>query len=315
MKKRTAGALRVALVALVAIALGVLGVIVVGALGQGTRPTTGSPKPAAAATGASATTADTGRALGPGSRPAPVVYRPANLSRAKPAPLVLALHGSGGNPTTFEAATGLDAVANRHGFVVAYLGSPEPTSPAWRGADLARNLAYISSEIRSLTISENIDRRRVYVTGFSAGATMAFFVGCQLSSQVDGIAPVSGAMRFTDPCHISHPVSALEIIGTSDVIPLNGSARLLSAAQVAARWRTLDGCSSQSRRTVMGPAHVNTWNRCNGGSGVESYVIQGGTHQWPGPRAGGPDSQVPAAKAVWAFFAAHPGARRRHRSR
>jgi dienelactone hydrolase len=173
---------------------------------------------------------------------------------------------------------------------------------------MSRNLAYISSEIRSLTVSENIDPKRVYVTGFSAGATMAFFVGCQLSSQVGGIAPVSGAMRFTDPCQIAHPVSELEIIGTSDAIPLNGSARLLSAAQVAARWRTLDGCSFQSGRAVMGPAYVDTWNRCNGGSGVELYVIQGGTHQWPGPGAEGPDSQVRAAEAVWAFFATHPGA-------
>jgi dienelactone hydrolase len=173
---------------------------------------------------------------------------------------------------------------------------------------MSRNLAYISSEIRSLTASENIDPKRVYVTGFSAGATMAFFVGCQLSSQVDGIAPVSGAMRFTDQCQISHPVSQLELIGTSDAIPINGSARLLSAAQVAARWRTLDGCSSQSRRAVIGPAYLDTWNRCNDGSGVGLYVIQGGTHQWPGPGAEGPDSQVAAAEAVWAFFAAHPGA-------
>src|SRR5207244_4441803 len=122
--------------------------------------------------------------------------------------------------------------------------------------------------------------------------------------------PVSGAMRFTDACRLSHPVSELELIGTRDAIPINGSARLLSAAQVAARWRKLDGCSSQLGTAVIGSAQVRSWNHCHRGSGVALYVIKGGTHQWPGPTTTGPDSHLPAAEAVWAFFAAHPRASR-----
>jgi polyhydroxybutyrate depolymerase len=308
MKKRTVGR-RAALIVLVALGATGLGALsaVVGVLGQSPNPATEAPRPAAAPTSATATIAETGHAPALGSRPAPIVYRPSNLSLSQPVPLVIALHGSGGSPSTFEAATGLDAVANRHGFVVAFLGSSQPTAPAWRGVELSRNLAYISSEIKSLRATENIDPKRVYVTGFSAGATMAFFVACQLSGQVDGIAAVSGAMRFTDRCHLSHPVSELEVIGTSDAIPINGSARLLSASQVAARWRTLDRCSPRPLSAAMGPAHVDSWNRCRGGSGVALYVIKGGTHQWPGPGAEGPDSRLPAAEVVWAFFSAHPG--------
>ncbi len=240
-----------------------------------------------------------------GRRPAPIIHRPPGLSRAKPVPLLVALHASGGLPAKFEGTSGLDAVADKRGFVVAYLGSLEPTAPAWLLSDMPANLAYISSEIKSLTRSENIDPKRVYVTGFSAGATMAYFVGCQLSSQVDGIAPVSGAMRFTDPCRLSHPVSELELIGTRDAIPIEGSARLLSATQVAARWRGLDGCASQSSSATKGPVHEQTWSRCRGVSGVRLYVINNGTHQWPGPGASGTNAQFTAASAIWAFFAAH----------
>ncbi len=242
----------------------------------------------------------------PGTRPQPVVHRPAGLSRAKPVPLVIALHASGGFPATFEATSGLDAVADQHGFVVAYLGSVAPASPAWLLVDMPQNLAYISAEIKSLTASQNIDPRRVYVTGFSAGATMAFFVGCRLSRQVDGIAPVSAAMRFTDRCRVSHPVSELEVIGTKDAIPIDGTTRLLSDAQVATRWRTFDGCTSHSTTVVRGPAEEHEWGRCKGTSGVALDVIHEGTHQWPAPAALGTDSQFPAAQAVWAFFAAHP---------
>jgi polyhydroxybutyrate depolymerase len=250
-------------------------------------------------------TTDTGPVQG--SRPAPIIYRPPSLSLEKSVPLLVALHPSGGSPSSFEFGTGLDAVADRYGFVVAYLGSLPPASPAWRLHQLSSNLAYVSDEIKSLTASENIDPRRVYVTGFSAGATMTYFVGCRLSSQVDGIAAVSGAMRFVDPCHVSHPISELEIIGTDDAIPIGGTPRLLSDVQVAARWRRLDGCGSHASTATSGPVQELTWSRCMGASAVARYVVEGGTHQWPGPRAGGADSQFPAAQAVWAFFAAHPG--------
>lgn len=298
--KPTFGIRRIALAALAVLAVGAVGVVAAVPTGSHTDYTSQSSY---LGNGQRATGA---LAAASGTRPQPVVHRPAGLSRAKPVPLVIALHASGGYPATFEATSGLDAVADQHGFVVAYLGSLAPASPAWLLVDMPQNLAYISAEIKSLTASQNIDPRRVYVTGFSAGATMAFFVGCRLSRQVDGIAPVSGAMRFTDPCRVSHPVSELEVIGTKDAIPIDGTARLLSDAQVTARWRAFDGCTSHSTTVVRGPTEEREWGRCKGTSGVALDVIHEGTHQWPAPAALGTDSQFPAAQAVWAFFAAHP---------
>jgi polyhydroxybutyrate depolymerase len=222
-------------------------------------------------------------------------------------PLVVALQPSGGSPSEFEARSRLDAVAARNGFVVAYLASPPPVGRAWLLTDMPSNLAYISSQIASLTATENIDPRRVYVTGFSAGATMAFFAGCQLSHQVDGIAVVSGAMRFSDPCKLAHPVSEMLVIGTNDAIPIGGSARLLSASQVSSLWRSLDGCAASSSSSASGTVSAQSFSHCRDGSGVSLYVIQGGTHQWPRGGSAGPDGSFDAAQAVWAFFAAHPG--------
>jgi polyhydroxybutyrate depolymerase len=301
--KPTFGIQRTALAVLIALALGGVGELILGGARSNPDHTIQSShldhgQRAAAALPPAGATA--------GTRPHPVVHRPVGLSRSKPVPLVIALHASGGYPATFEATSGLDAVADRHGFVVAYLGSLAPASPAWLLIDMPQNLAYISAEIESLTASQNIDPRRVYVTGFSAGATMAFFVGCRLSRQVDAIAAVSGAMRFTDLCRISHPVSELEVIGTKDAIPIDGTARLLSDAQVAARWRALDGCTPRSTTVLRGPTEEREWGQCKSASGVALDVVHGGTHQWPAPAASGTDSQFPAAQAAWAFFAAHP---------
>ena len=241
-----------------------------------------------------------------------IVHRGATLpppDQGKPVPLLIGLHARGATPQLFEQTSGLDAVADAHGFVVAYLSSLKPTSPAWTRADMPANLAYVSAAIAQLIDDQNIDSNRVYVTGFSAGATMAFNVGCQLSAQVAGIAPVSGAMRFSDPpCKLAHPVAELSIIGTRDAIPINGSDVLLSANAVAARWRELNSCTTRSGTSTNGPATAANWSNCNDWSSVGLTVIQGGGHQWPGaPQATGPDKQYNAAEAIWTFFAAHPG--------
>ncbi len=305
MDERTFRTRRVPLVVLIAAVVGLLLAGLALASGDHARGLTVRAERVADGPGRpTATVADSRPA--PGPRPAPIIHRPSNLSRAAAVPLVIALHPSGSSPAGFEAQSGLDRVADARGFVVAYLGSPTPT-PMWRLADMPRNLAYVSSEIGSLTVSEHIDPTRVYVTGFSAGATMSYFVGCQLSAQVDGIAPVSGAMRFADPCSVSHPVSELEVIGTTDAIPINGSPVLLSAAQIAARWRAFDGCAGAPSASTAGLVSQQAWNQCNDASGVDEYVIQGGKHVWPSPRVTGPDGQLDAAQAIWSFFAQHPG--------
>lgn len=257
---------------------------------------------AALALADSGATGDSGP-IASGPRPAPIIYRPAGLSMSKPVPLVVALHASGDSPSNFQNYSRLDPVADANGFVVAYLGSPPP---AWK--DQALNLPYVSSEITSIEQAQNIDPTRVFVTGFSAGATMSFHIGCALSKQVDAIAAVSGAMyRTGEPCTLSHPVAELLIVGTNDIIPYNGSAILAPIPQVVQTWRTQDGCSSQSSTTTSGAVTQETWSTCNEASAVALYTIQGGVHTWPGPGTQGTDSQLSAAQAVWAFFSQHPG--------
>jgi polyhydroxybutyrate depolymerase len=239
----------------------------------------------------------------PGVRPAPIIYRPAALSRAKKVPLVVALHASGGTPALFETNSGWNAFADKYGFVVAYLGS---AAPAWKDHS---NVAYISSMIDRIKRSQAIDPSRVYVTGFSAGAYISYYVGCELSTKVAAIAPVSGAMH-SQPCHLARPVSELTIMGTEDKLPLQGNARFPGVAAVTARWRRLDHCPQERARTVrIGPAVQETWGPCAQGSAVGLYIISGGHHVYPGEPGLGPqyqaDARYRATAAVWAFFAAH----------
>lgn len=218
-------------------------------------------------------------------------------------PLVIALHPSGSTPARFEAVSGWDRVADRHGFVVAYLGS---AAPAWKSPS---QVAYIDNEIRRLTRERDIDPQRVYVTGFSAGAYISYFVACRLSARVAAIAAVSGAMA-PQRCEPSRPVSELTIFGSHDIIPLTGTGRFPAATKVAALWRALDHCPERRPRTSLaGPVTEQTWGPCGDGAAVALYVVHGGRHAYPGsPKLAPsePDAQLDASAAIWAFFAAHP---------
>jgi polyhydroxybutyrate depolymerase len=242
-----------------------------------------------------------------GAFPTPVIHRGAGLAapgQSPPVPLVIALHGGGGaTPALFENATRLDPVADSQGFVVAYLGSP---LPLWKAPS---DITYIGSMISQLTASENIDPQRVYVVGFSLGGYATFRSACQLSSQVAAVAIVSSAMAplWRKPCPISRPVSELSIVGTSDLFPVHQtSSSPISADQTASMWRQLDGCSSQSQTSQVGPAAQTTWSQCNDGTTVGEYVLAGGLHRWPGsPGSVGADAQYAAAPALWSFLSQH----------
>jgi polyhydroxybutyrate depolymerase len=236
-------------------------------------------------------------------RPAPIVHLPPHWSASRRVPLVIALHPSGGDPARFELTSGWDRVADEHNLIVAYLGS---ASPAWKDP---ANVAYIGAQIRRLTARYGVDPRRVYVTGFSAGAYITYFVGCRLSATVGAIAAVSGAMA-PQRCKPPQPVSELTIIGTRDILPLTGTSRFPSPAAVASRWRGIDRCPATAPRvSIVSPVTERTWAPCAHGTAVGFYLIGGGHHAYPGSPAlpsRDPDARYGASEAVWAFFAAHP---------
>jgi dienelactone hydrolase len=196
-------------------------------------------------------------------------------------------------------------VANQFGFVVAYLDSPPPP---WKAPS---EIAYIGSMISQLKASQNIDPQRVYVVGFSIGGEGTFRAACEFSGQIAAIAVVSTAMApiSRKPCNLSRPVSELNIAGTHDEFPVQQTAgSSISADQTAAAWRMLDGCSSQSQTTQVGPTTQTTWSTCNDGTSVAEYVVNGGSHAWPGaPGLTGADAQYNATQAVWSFLSQHRG--------
>jgi dienelactone hydrolase len=93
------------------------------------------------------------------------VYAPAAARGRDPLPLVIALHGAGGDETMFFRGYGagrIKELADEHGFVVV-----TPTTY------LAANPKFLDAILDAIGRDYRIDRRRVYVLGHSLGAMAA----------------------------------------------------------------------------------------------------------------------------------------------
>lgn len=241
------------------------------------------------------------------ARHAAIIHRPSSLAVDKPAPLLIALHGSGGDGHNMEGLTHFTELADREGFVVALLSSCDLDN-AWAPP---QDLTYISSVITRLASASGpagaIDRSRVYVTGFSAGGAETWAAGCRLSRQVAAIAVVSDAMngRLYASCSPSRPVPELLLVGTADSTRWTGIPRRLpSAYQTTARWRQLDGCGARPTSTrQVSTVREEVWRSCADGSAVALYIVQGASHVWP-PYGDGAPKDYSASAAVWSFLSA-----------
>lgn len=235
-----------------------------------------------------------------------LVHVPPGLEQ--PTGLVINLHGAGMTAGAQAAMTNYNAVADQHGFVVAY---PEGIDLSWadgRGASVpdrqgVDDVGFLVALADRLTQDFGIDRGRVFATGLSAGAFMANRLACSRADVFSAVAPVAGTLGSAFPCSPSQPVSVLNIHGTADnVVPFNGgpmvgrggASDILAAPAMAERWRELNGCPAPVEDSPAPSVHRFTSAGCADGTEVSFVQIDGGGHTW-----------LDASFASGQFFATH----------
>lgn len=252
------------------------------------------------------------------------------------APLVLALHGGASNGAVMERFTGLSDVADAMGFVVAY---PEGSGRferllAWNagrccGAAAANKVddsGFLAELIDHLVVANGVDPARVYVTGMSNGAMMAYRLAAEHPERIAAVAAVAGGLEVPADTIVG-PVPVLHIHGTADAYaPFNGGlgpksitgTPFTSVGDTVAAWVRVNHAQSAALREPL-PDRFDDGTRVTlyhykaqepGSAEVMLYEVAGGGHSWPGRRRGdGPlgavSMDISANQLIWEFFARH----------
>ena len=248
------------------------------------------------------------------------LHLPPAFDGTTPLPLVIVLHGGGGNGLRAAQMSGMTAKADEAGFLVAYpagAGQSAEILLTWNGGNCCGyaldhqvdDVAFIRTLIDDLSARLPIDDRRVYATGMSNGGMMTYRLGCELADRIAAIAPVAGALNV-ESCSPAEPMSVVAFHGTADQHVLyEGGAPIVqvdphprvdtSVAESVGFWVEHDGCRPIPTREQTGSLIHNTYRDCAAGVGVELYTIVGGGHAWP-------SGEFSATDVMWEFFAAHP---------
>ena len=219
-------------------------------------------------------------------------------------PLVLDLHGSGGNSAGQARTSGFEAVAAAEGFLVATLDAEGarwnvPVQPG-----RADDVAYASDVIDHVAARACTDQTRIYATGFSGGGRMSSLLGCRLTSRLAGIAPVS-ALRFPAPCAGS-PLPVLTFHGLADPqntyeghLPGRNGEWEESVPEALAAWASRNGCKGSVKlEDPPGPLSTMRYEGCADDTEVRLIRIDGLGHRWT-------RDEIDTTAEIWRFFSRH----------
>jgi polyhydroxybutyrate depolymerase len=207
--------------------------------------------------------------------------------------LLIALHGGAGNARAAAAFFGLEELADREGLMLAYpqglgvsfFGRILGTWNAGRccGPARERNIddsGFIAAMLDDIAGKWPLDERRVYVTGMSNGAMMAYRLACDLPGRIAAIAPV-GAIGVMEECGAkaqARAVPTLHIHGLADpCAPYDGCRQCKSCVRTFLRSMGLPTRrkAGDNGGYMSVPAFMDEWRRRNG-CGPETRSLASG---------------------------------------
>lgn len=187
-----------------------------------------------------------------------IVHAPSGLEANRP--LVISLHGLNQSADYQKSTTQWESLGETEKFVVVY---PDAINSSW---DISgdRDVDFIVAVIDDMSDRFNIDRNRVYVTGFSMGGMMSYHTANKIADKVAAIGPVSGYL-FANPVSSSRPMPIIHIHGTTDDV-----VRYSGVAGVLEKWRGWNECPSTSTTIQPYPSNrpgssatYQKWEACN----------------------------------------------------
>ena len=226
--------------------------------------------------------------------------------QAAPAPLILSLHGAGGNGPQHRRYTGLDGIASLYNVVIVY---PTAPSPRWNDGrwdalgdpDRAArdDVGWLGALVAELVAEGLANPDQVYAIGHSNGGAMVRRLTCDAPDLLAGAAIVGTTILIDVDCAGTTAIPTAYFMGTEDrLIPFEGRptgfeslisqniGRAFSAPASASLIAARNGCGP-ARTTIMNDdpnddvtviRHEHQFCRAP----FVFYEMRGGGHVWPG---------------------------------
>ncbi len=263
------------------------------------------------------------------------VFVPSSYS-GRPVPLVIVLHGGGGNNRQVERFTGFSKLAEKEGFIVVY---PQGLGGQWNdGRDVKQSRAhrlkigdtgFIRKMLAAIKAKYRINKKRIYACGISNGGFMSMRLACDMPEELAAVGIVCAGLNPFLARNAKPParLSILIMNGTEDpLVPYNGGSvkigkktrgGVLSTDKTVKYWLAINGCRSKPGIYGMNPdtsdgTEVEKKDYKCGRYGVVLYKIIGGGHTWPGGRQYLPEGiigrtsrDINATEVIYNFFKNH----------
>jgi polyhydroxybutyrate depolymerase len=224
------------------------------------------------------------------------VHLPQGYTAKKHYPVVLALHGIGGDASLMARISHLNQTADQFGFIVVYPNAREgrwtkvpgegvrsiggfgrrrtildeitrTPSPNDVGGDPINDVPFFNDLLDQIESEYSVDVSRVFATGYSDGAFMDFRLGCQMADRIAAIATVGALLPedLADTCSnwAWRGVPLLMMNGTDDpAVPYKGRLAysvgftLLPARETLKQWAKINNCGQKPERTTI-PARTS----------------------------------------------------------
>jgi polyhydroxybutyrate depolymerase len=257
------------------------------------------------------------------------MHVPKSYNATKPVPLVLSLHGGGGN-MQYQAgeeyyhwiskseAAGFIAV-----FPNGYSRLRSGKLATWNAGiccGIARDkkiddLGFIRAVVGDVNTRANIDPQRVFANGMSNGGMMSYRLACEASDIFRAIASVTGT-DGTLQCAPSKAMPVFHIHAKNDdrVLFNGGSgsksdthADFVSVPDTIAKWVKHNACEATPKRVLeVQDAYCELYSGCRDNAQVKLCVTETGGHSWPGGKKvrGGKagSTAINATDLIWEFY-------------
>jgi len=193
-----------------------------------------------------------------------IVYAPKNLGSQRP--LLISCHGMNQDAGYQKGMLQIEAIADTAKFVTVF---PNGINRGW---DISgdRDLRFVQAIIDEMAAKYDIDRNRVYLSGFSMGGMFTYHAMNRMADKIAAFAPISGYPMGGGVYTSSRPVPIIHTHGTTDdVVGFGG------VSGVLAGWVKRNGCPTTP--TTVKPYRVghitkHTWGP--GENGVEVVLLE-----------------------------------------